>query len=181
MSTVSAAAAATAAPPAPLPVPPPPAGSASAEVPVQQASRPIVVGSCAYWRGKEAEESKSHEWTVYVRAASPDEDPGLFIKRVVFQLHPTITPSTRTVEAPPFEVTEQGWGEFEVGIKVYYHGGERAVDFSHLLKLYPEAEVAGSPARELSIDRPVVAERYDEIVWAEPSAELRARLSEALQ
>ena len=30
---------------------------------------------------------------------------GLFIKRVVFQLHPTITPSTRTVEAPPFEVT----------------------------------------------------------------------------
>ncbi|EOD09192.1 hypothetical protein EMIHUDRAFT_105587 [Emiliania huxleyi CCMP1516] len=143
MSTASAAAAATAAPPAPLPVPPPPAGSASAEVPVQQASRPIVVGSCAYWRGKEAEESKSHEWTVYVRAASPDEDPGLFIKRVVFQLHPTITPSTRTVEAPPFEVTEQGWGEFEV----YYHGGERAVDFSHLLKLYPEAEELRAASR----------------------------------
>jgi len=25
------------------------------------------------------------------------------------------------VEKPPFEVTEQGWGEFEVGIKIYFH------------------------------------------------------------
>ena len=38
-----------------------------------QASRPIVFGSCAYWLGKTAEESKSHEWTVYIRSANSAE------------------------------------------------------------------------------------------------------------
>eukprot|EP00962_Isochrysis_galbana_P009268 scaffold2600_cov103-Isochrysis_galbana.AAC.13 len=42
------------------------------------------------------------------------QDPGLYIKRVVFQLHPSFNPATRVVEKAPFEVTEQGWGEFEV-------------------------------------------------------------------
>eukprot|EP00962_Isochrysis_galbana_P009267 scaffold2600_cov103-Isochrysis_galbana.AAC.12 len=54
----------------------PPSASAAATAPsgtAAQASRPIVYGSCAYWRGKSAEESKSHEWTVYIRAANPEE------------------------------------------------------------------------------------------------------------
>jgi hypothetical protein len=42
------------------------------------------------------------------------QDPGLYIKRVVFQLHPSFNPATRVIEKAPFEVTEQGWGEFEV-------------------------------------------------------------------
>lgn len=42
------------------------------------------------------------------------QDPGLYIKKVVFALHPSFNPSTRVVEAAPFEVTEMGWGEFEV-------------------------------------------------------------------
>ena len=62
-------------------------------------SKPFVVGSCAHWLGKNAEETKSHEWTVYVRLTDPDEDPSMVIKRVVFQLHPTLQPPTRG--APP--------------------------------------------------------------------------------
>ena len=62
-------------------------------------SKGFVVGSLAFWLGKRAEENKSHEWTVHVRSANEDEDPGLWIKRVVFTLHPTLQPPTRGARA----------------------------------------------------------------------------------
>ena len=36
------------------------------------------------------------------------------------------------------EVTELGWGEFEVGIRLVFHDpSEQPIDLSHHLKLYP--------------------------------------------
>ena len=58
-------------------------------------SKPFAYGSIAHWLGKSAEETKSHRWTVYIRSTNPDEDPATFIKKVVFQLHPTLQPPTR--------------------------------------------------------------------------------------
>ena len=66
----------------------------------QYPSRAFVLGSIAYSLGKKAEESKSHEWTVYVRVPNPDEDPGIFIKHVIFHLHPTLQPPTRGTLSP---------------------------------------------------------------------------------
>lgn len=132
----------------------------------------FVVGTLAFWLGKRAEETKSHEWTVHVRAANEDEDVGLWIKRVVFQLHPTLQPPTRVVDSPPFEVTEQGWGEFEIQIQIYLHDcAEKPIEVSHILKLYPDGD-----NQQLNPSKPVVSERYDEIVFNEPSEGLRARL-----
>jgi len=136
-------------------------------------SKAIAIGSVAYWLGKRAEESKSHEWTVYVRAIDPDEDLSLSIKRIVFQLHPSFNPASRTLESAPFEVTEQGWGEFEINMQIFFHdANEKPIDISHLLKLYPDGETA-----PLTANRPVVSERYDEIVFQEPTPELRQRLT----
>jgi transcription initiation factor IIF auxiliary subunit len=59
-------------------------------------SKPFVVGSIAHWLGKKAEESRSHEWTVFLRSANPDEDISTYIKKVVFILHPTLQPPTRS-------------------------------------------------------------------------------------
>jgi len=61
----------------------------------QRLSKGFVVGTLAFWLGKRAEDNKSHEWTVHVRSSNGDEDAGLWIKRVVFQLHPTLQPPTR--------------------------------------------------------------------------------------
>ena len=36
------------------------------------------------------------------------------IKRAVFQLHPSFENPVRVVESPPFELSECGWGEFEI-------------------------------------------------------------------
>lgn len=64
--------------------------------------------------------SQSHKWTVYVRGAT-NEDLSAVIKRVVFQLHPSFTNPMRVVESPPFELSECGWGEFEIAISIFFH------------------------------------------------------------
>lgn len=139
----------------------------------QKLSKGFVVGTLAFWLGKRAEDNKSHEWTVHVRSANGDEDAGLWIKRVVFQLHPTLQPPTRVIDHPPFEVTESGWGEFEIHMQIYVHDcNEKPIEVSHILKLYPD----GDQSQQLNPSKPVVAERYDEIVFNDPSDALRARL-----
>jgi len=139
----------------------------------QKLSKGFVVGTLAFWLGKRAEDNKSHEWTVHVRSANGDEDAGLWIKRVVFQLHPTLQPPTRVIDSPPFEVTESGWGEFEIHMQIYVHDcNEKPIEVSHILKLYPD----GDQSQQLNPSKPVVAERYDEIVFNDPSDALRARL-----
>ncbi|GAB4853815.1 Transcription initiation factor TFIID subunit 14b [Ancistrocladus abbreviatus] len=128
-------------------------------------SVPIVYGNVAFWLGKKASEYQSHKWTVYVRGAT-NEDLGVVIKRAVFQLHSSFNNPTRVVEAPPFELSECGWGEFEVAITLYFHSDvcDKPLNLYHHLKLYPEDE-SGS----LSTKKPVVVESYDEIVFPEPS------------
>ena len=135
----------------------------------------FVLGSIAYSLGKKAEESKSHEWTVYLRAANPDEDLSTFVKKVVFMLHPTLTPPTRSFDQGPFEVTEQGWGEFEISLQIFFHDSrEKPVELTHMLKLYPDGD-APPPAH--GVPKPVVSERYDEFVFNSPSDALRQRLT----
>ena len=135
--------------------------------------KPFVLGTISYALGKKAEESKSHEWTVYLRAANADEDLSQIIKKVVFVLHPTLQPPTRTIETAPFEVTEQGWGEFEISLQIFFHDSrEKPVELSHMLKLYPDVEAPPSQAA-----KPVVSERYDEFVFNSPSDGLRQRLT----
>ena len=79
------------------------------------------------------------------------------------------------VDTPPFEVTEQGWGEFEIQVQIFFHDSrDKPVDITHMLKLYPDE---GSSALSANVSRPVVSERYDELVFNDPSEGLRARLS----
>lgn len=41
--------------------------------------------------------------------------------QAVFNLHPTFPNPQREVTAPPFEIEEHGWGEFEVNVVVRPH------------------------------------------------------------
>ncbi|KAJ6365249.1 hypothetical protein OIU76_030091 [Salix suchowensis] len=135
-------------------------------------SIPIVYGNIAFWLGKKANEYQSHKWTVYVRGAT-NEDLGVVIKRAVFQLHSSFNNPTRVIEAPPFELSESGWGEFEIAITLYFHNDvcDKPLNLYHHLKLYPEDE-----SGFVSIKKPVVVESYDEIVFPEPSEGFLARI-----
>jgi YEATS domain-containing protein 4 len=82
----------------------------------------------------------------------------------------------RVIDAPPFEVTEQGWGEFVIGITVQFRDGSlRQMDLQHNLRLFPDAQ----QQRDLPIERrrPVVAERYDEFVFVDPRCVASPRLA----
>ncbi|KAG0590763.1 hypothetical protein KC19_1G124600 [Ceratodon purpureus] len=124
---------------------------------------PIVYGSISFWLGKKAAES-THKWTTYVRSAT-NEDLSVLVKKVVFQLHPSFEKPTRTIEAAPFELSESGWGEFEIGITIYFHPdvGEKPLELFHHLKLYADDESIPQTTK-----KPVVVESYDEIVLSEP-------------
>lgn len=128
-------------------------------------SVPIVFGSVAFWLGKKASEFQSHKWTVYVRGAT-NEDLGVVVKRAVFQLHASFNTPMRVLESPPFEVSESGWGEFEIAITLHFHSdvSDKPLHLFHHLKLYPEEE-----SGPMSMKKPVVVESYDEIVFTEPS------------
>ena len=137
-------------------------------------SKSFVVGTIAYSLGKKAEETATHEWTVYLRPSNPDEDMSNYIKRVVFVLHPTLQPPTRTLETGPFEVTERGWGEFEITLQIFFHDSRdnKPLELQHMLKLYPDEN-----ATAVQQAKPVVSEKYDEFVFSTPSEGLRQRLS----
>jgi YEATS domain-containing protein 4 len=73
------------------------------------------------------------------------------------------------LEKFPFEVSESGWGEFEINIKVFFMDPtEKPVDFYHILKLYP---TPGTDPKLLDPKKPVVSEHYDEIIFNAPHEE----------
>nr|CAD1820649.1 unnamed protein product [Ananas comosus var. bracteatus] len=115
-------------------------------------SFPIVYGTISFWLGKKASEYNSHKWTVYVRGAT-NEDLSVIVKRAVFQLHPSFNNPTRVVESAPFEVSESGWGEFEIAISLFFHSDvcDKQLDLYHQLKLYPEDDSAPQSTKSLLV------------------------------
>lgn len=57
-----------------------------------------------------------------------NEDMSNYVKKVHFKLHESYANPNRIVTKPPYEITETGWGEFEIVIKIYFHdSNERPV------------------------------------------------------
>ncbi|KAF8138749.1 yeats family protein [Boletus edulis] len=146
--------------------------------------RPIIYGNTATVltpAEKElAPEGHTHRWTVAVRGAASTpisddvggaDDLGYFIKRVTFKLHETYANPSRNVDKPPFEVSETGWGEFEIQIRINFvaESGEKAITFYHHLKLHPWTITFPIPgtcnAAKLG---PVHSWQYDELVFTDP-------------
>lgn len=95
------------------------ATTSSARLERTTACLPLVHGSVARYLGKKADEFQTHEWTLYLRGAN-NEDLSVCVQKVVFQLHASFQQPLREFTAPPFEVTEKGWGEFEAQIRIFW-------------------------------------------------------------
>ncbi|CAI4748844.1 CQS_1a_G0045740.mRNA.1.CDS.1 [Saccharomyces cerevisiae] len=147
-------------------------------------SRPIIYGNTAKKMGSvkppNAPAEHTHLWTIFVRGPQ-NEDISYFIKKVVFKLHDTYPNPVRSIEAPPFELTETGWGEFDINIKVYFveEANEKVLNFYHRLRLHPYANpVPNSDNGNVqnttdhnSKDAEVSSVYFDEIVFNEPNEE----------
>ena len=80
----------------------------------------VCEGNVSKYFGKKREEDgHTHQWTVYLKPYK-NEDMSAYVKKVNFKLHDSYSNANRTVTKPPYEVTETGWGEFEIVIKVYF-------------------------------------------------------------
>lgn len=99
--------------------------------------KPIVYGNVARYFGKKREEDgHTHQWTVYVKPYL-NEDMSTYVKKIHFKLHESYNNPNRIMTKPPYELTETGWGEFEIVIKIYFHDpNERPVTIYHILKLF---------------------------------------------
>ncbi|ODQ78972.1 hypothetical protein BABINDRAFT_162057 [Babjeviella inositovora NRRL Y-12698] len=148
-------------------------------------SKPIVYGNTATpfgpTRPADAPVDHTHHWTIYVKDPAIEGDLTPFIKKVVFKLHDTYTPPSRVVDKPPFEITETGWGEFEIGIKIYFNNAEsgnaaeKTLQLYHHLKLHPYGSEMlqnknGTDVIESSV--------YDEIIFNEPTETMFEMLTE---
>ncbi|EED15014.1 histone acetyltransferase subunit (Yaf9), putative [Talaromyces stipitatus ATCC 10500] len=133
--------------------------------------RPFVFGSEAQpfdpkSRPPNAPPDHTHQWRVFVKGVN-GEDITYWLRKVQFKLHETYAQSVRTIEQPPFEVTETGWGEFEIQIKLYFvpESTEKPQTLWHSLKLHPYGDdIEGKRERR----EKVVSQNYEEVIFNEP-------------
>jgi YEATS domain-containing protein 4 len=117
-------------------------------------------------RPKTAPADHTHSWKVFVRGVD-GTDISSWLKKVQFKLHDTYANSLRMIEAPPFEVEETGWGEFDIAIKLYFvpESTEKPQTTWHSLKLHPYGDdVEGQKERRETVKSIC----YEEVLFTEP-------------
>ncbi|WIA17461.1 hypothetical protein OEZ86_014575 [Tetradesmus obliquus] len=133
---------------------------------------PIIVGTVSQHLGKkQANDLASHRWTVYVRG-NGNEDISHLVQRVTFNLHPSFKDPVRKVEQQPFELTETGWGEFDIGVVLHFtpDAQEKDLEVFHRLKLYADDDPTGQSRK------PVVHEQWEEVVFVNPQQAFYQRI-----
>ena len=151
------------------------APSSSKRVRGTKITRPFLIGNEAHVLPHPGypdppPENHTKGWKVYVRPLPNGPDITTWLKKVQFKLHHTYADASRTIEAPgPFEVTETGYGEFGVEIRLYFapESGEKAVYREHYLVLgsYGSDEQKARQEKENLI----VAERMEIVEFNEPT------------
>lgn len=115
----------------------------------------------------------THKWNLFVRSGDESLHIDKLVQRVVFNLHETFTNSTRVCDTPPFCVKEQGYGEFELLIEIYFRttkdNSKEANKYS--LVYFLEFPHANSP----SLNRV----RSEKICFLNPTPEFRRILEES--
>ena len=136
--------------------------------------KPIVFGnSSRRFDKKREEDGHTHSWTVYVKPYN-NEDMSVYVKKIQFKLHDSYATPVRMVTKPPYEVTESGWGEFEVVIKIFFHdANERPVTIYHPLKLFQ----TDSTVNIVLGKKNIVSESYDEMIFQDPSVMMHSLLT----
>ncbi|XP_035757568.1 YEATS domain-containing protein 4 [Egretta garzetta] len=104
------------------------------------------------------------------------KDMSAYVKKIQFKLHESYGNPLRVVTKPPYEITETGWGEFEIIIKIFFiDPNERPVTLYHLLKLFQ------SDTNAILGKKTVVSEFYDEMIFQDPTAMMQQLLTTSRQ
>jgi len=126
-------------------------------------TRHIVKGNEANRLSHPQSDGTTHHWRVFIRGPG-DVDISIWLKKVVFHLHPSFKVPDRTCQAPPYEIKESGWGEFEVGATLFFSDAdEPPIKAMFQLRLHPPGpQKAGRPQSV------VWNEAYEQLLFHDP-------------
>ena len=98
---------------------------------------------------------------------------------MVFNLHESFQNPARVVYQQPYEVTETGWGEFDISVELHLNRhftfastSSNVLVVKHGLRLYPDDDATQT------VKRPVVGETYEEIVIQTPTPAMWQRYND---
>ena len=155
-----------------------PPNSLGKRVKLTQVRRPFIVGTTALPfseanpRPIGVPETHTHSWRVFVKGVD-DTDLTYWLRRVQFKLHESIPSYMRMVEGDPgkpFAVSETGWGEFEIAVKLYYvnESGEKPQTLYHWLRLHPFGRTDEEKQSMEGSNSEVRSWSYEEQLFNEP-------------
>ena len=88
----------------------------------------------------------------------------LFGLQVTFELHNSFPDPVREVTQQPFELTEAGWGEFDIVVRLHFSKDTEEAPFELYHHLQLGLDAHGNPQK-----RPHLHEVFEEIVFWEPT------------
>lgn len=101
---------------------------------------------------------------------SEEQDLQFLIKKVEFQIDESFPESLITVEKPPYEIHNAGYGEFAITITIHFNDPfERPLEYTHQLMFEDQAQQLDNFKNKKSSSAPVVFEKYNEITFFEPT------------
>ncbi|XP_003386748.1 PREDICTED: protein AF-9-like [Amphimedon queenslandica] len=128
----------------------------------------LVLGHSAQWRKKPTQEGYTHDWTILVRGEDGQEIRH-FVEKVIFFLHESFAKPKRVIKEPPYQVSESGYGSFNLPIEVYFRNKDepKKVRFEYDL-LLPNLN-----------DPPINQIRSECLTFQNPSEEFKSKLLKA--
>lgn len=116
---------------------------------------------------KEKIDNYTHKWNLFVRSGEEKQYFDKLVQKVVFNLHETFQNPIRVCKSTPFCVKENGYGEFELPIDIYFNGTNEKYTINYFLELQP-----------LTDTKPLSNLRKEIITFINPCAEFRKILIE---
>ncbi|KAI1705080.1 YEATS family domain-containing protein [Ditylenchus destructor] len=147
--------------------PPPMMSSASGPI-----VKKIVYGNRAEKLSEKNAAGHTHSWTLYVKALDEDQCISNYVRKVEFVLHNSYQNPLRVIDKAPFELSETGYGGFDVQMKLFFVD----VNTKFVKTIFPLAII--DPKNPDGI---LVNEFYDEIVFDEMTEAMHTALTSSVQ
>jgi len=127
----------------------------------------VEVGHHATCRENIMPNGYTHDWTIFVRGAE-GADISHFVEKVVFILHESFPKPRRVIKAPPYEVTECGYGSFTLPVEIYFRNNKEEPR-KYRLEYDLSLQLVGMPALNIT--------KVDSLTFLNPSEDFEKKLS----
>lgn len=97
------------------------------------------IGHSASRKTKPSKEGFTHDWELFVRSPNESCDIGIFVEKVVFNLHDSFPKPKRVIKEPPYVIKEAGYAGFLLTIDIHLKNRDepKKATFEYDLDLQP--------------------------------------------